>query len=139
MTAKTQRRRFTAGQDVVANGQLLVDEADPHALVSLMLCAGLRRWKLDSRHYAASERCADTVKRQRIEFTEGFEVAVRRSACAHVILGMDLEKTDIGFVREQVAVVFRFEADTGMCRYQEVLKKITLLLLLQAQELLQGS
>ena len=42
------------------------------------------------------------MQRQRIAFRDGFQIAMRRAAVAHVVLGMDLEEADIGLALEDV-------------------------------------
>ena len=58
-----------------------------------------------------ADRQADPVQRQRIALADGAEIAMRRTAGAHVVLGMDLEPADIGLARQDRLVVLGLEAD----------------------------
>jgi hypothetical protein len=58
-----------------------------------------------------SDRKTDTVQRNGIVRGNRSQVAMRRAAVSHVVLGMDFEKTEIGFAVEDFSVVLRLEAE----------------------------
>src|SRR5262249_2477635 len=63
-----------------------------------------------------ADRQPDAVQRQRIAIADRSEIAVRRAAGAHVVLGMDLEEADIGGRLEYRPVVLWLEPDAGAPR-----------------------
>ncbi len=65
-----------------------------------------------------ADREADAMQRQRIALANGGKVAMRRTAGAHVVLGVDLEEADIGRAIEDRGVVLGLEADAGPWRHR---------------------
>ncbi len=61
----------------------------------------------------AADRQPDPVQRERIGLPDGLQIAVRRPARAHVVLGMDLEPADVGPVGQDSVVVPGLQADAG--------------------------
>jgi hypothetical protein len=58
-----------------------------------------------------ADREADAVQRQRIARADRLEPAVRRAAVAHVIFRMNLEKSEVGSLREDRVDMLGLEAD----------------------------
>lgn len=57
----------------------------------------------------AADRQAEAVERQRILLADGRKVAMRRPSRTHVVLGMDLEETDIRRRIDDQAIVLGLE------------------------------
>ena len=62
------------------------------------------------------ERQADAVQRQRVVFADGGEIAMRRSARPHVVLGMDLEPAECRPAIENLEIMLWLEPDPGRSR-----------------------
>src|SRR6266513_1502447 len=72
-----------------------------------------------------ADRQPDTMHRQRIAFSQSSKLRMRRSARAHVILGVNLDEPDRVCRRENVAKMRGLEADAGagrQIRYTEHLQ-----------------
>jgi hypothetical protein len=63
-----------------------------------------------------SDRQADAMKGQLIALADGFEIAVRRSACTHVVFGVHLEETDVGLGIDDLPVMLGLQANAGTRR-----------------------
>ena len=60
-----------------------------------------------------ADRQADAMQRQRIAVADRRQIAVRRPAGAHVVLGVDLEPADIRLLGQDRRVVLGLQADAG--------------------------
>src|SRR5690606_35260657 len=63
-----------------------------------------------------SDRQTDAVKRERVPLAYPLEEMMRRTACAHVVLGMNLEPADGGQAVENVPVMLRLQPHAGTRR-----------------------
>lgn len=67
-----------------------------------------------------TDRKTYAVQGKRVTRTNCFEITVRRSAGAHIILGMNFEKSYIRIFLKNFAVVFRFKTNSGTRRNRSV-------------------
>ncbi len=116
--AHRRERRFRVGQrqqvveiDALVSrpGQMLGDE---RRLVTLNERAEAREMRL-VQALRAADRHAHAMQRNSMVATDGFEGAMRRTAGAHVVLGVDLEKAARLWAREDRLQVLGLEARPG--------------------------